>query len=114
MALVVNTNMNSLTIENTLSNTNNSVSQSLQKRSSGLRINSAADDPAAVVVALAEWTSGPAEAASTLVAGSVLSAWALVRAVRIAYPDAPTTALGSAFVVGLVSFLPALLARLVV
>jgi flagellin len=46
MALVVNTNMNALTIENTLTNTNNAVSSSLQKLSSGLRINSAKDDPA--------------------------------------------------------------------
>ena len=46
MALVVNTNMNALSIENTLANTNNSVSASLQKLSSGLRINSAKDDPA--------------------------------------------------------------------
>jgi flagellin len=46
MALVVNTNMNALMIENTLANTNNNVSASLQKLSSGLRINSAKDDPA--------------------------------------------------------------------
>jgi len=46
MALVVNTNMNALVIENTLTNTNNQVSSSLQKLSSGLRINSAKDDPA--------------------------------------------------------------------
>jgi flagellin len=46
MALVVNTNMNALTIENTLTNTNDAVSSSLQKLSSGLRINSAKDDPA--------------------------------------------------------------------
>jgi flagellin len=46
MGLVVNTNMNALSIENTLSNTNNSVSASLQELSSGLRINSAKDDPA--------------------------------------------------------------------
>lgn len=51
MALVVNTNMNALTIENTLSNTNASVSSSLQKLSSGLRINSAADDPAGYAIA---------------------------------------------------------------
>jgi flagellin len=51
MALVVNTNMNSLTIENMLSNTNNSVSTSLQRLSSGLRINSAADDPAGYAIA---------------------------------------------------------------
>jgi flagellin len=46
MALVVDTNMNALIIENTLTNTNNQVSSSLQKLSSGLRINSAKDDPA--------------------------------------------------------------------
>ena len=46
MALVVNTNMNALMIENTLTNTNTQVSSSLQKLSSGLRINSARDDPA--------------------------------------------------------------------
>jgi flagellin len=38
--------MNALVIENTLTNTNNQVSSSLQKLSSGLRINSAKDDPA--------------------------------------------------------------------
>jgi len=49
--LVVNTNMNSLMIENTLSNTNAAVSSSLQKLSSGLRINSAQDDPAGYAIA---------------------------------------------------------------
>jgi flagellin len=49
--LVVNTNMNALTIENTLSNTNASVSSSLQKLSSGLSINSAQDDPAGYAIA---------------------------------------------------------------
>jgi flagellin len=51
MALVVNTNMNSLTIENILNNTNNNISTSLQRLSSGLRINSAADDPAGYAIA---------------------------------------------------------------
>jgi flagellin len=51
MALVVNTNMNALTIENSLTNTNNSVSSSLQKLASGLRINSAKDDPAGHAIA---------------------------------------------------------------
>lgn len=51
MSLVVNTNMNALTIENTLDNTNSSVSSSLQKLSSGLRINSAQDDPAGFAIA---------------------------------------------------------------
>jgi len=49
--LVVNTNMNSLMIENTLSNTNAAVSSSLQKLSSVLRINSAQDDPAGYAIA---------------------------------------------------------------
>ena len=51
MALVVNTNMNALMIENTLTGTNNSVSSSLQKLSSGLRINSAKDNPAGYAIA---------------------------------------------------------------
>jgi flagellin len=49
--LVVNTNMNALMIENTLSGTNASVSSSLQKLSSGLSINSAQDDPAGYAIA---------------------------------------------------------------
>ncbi len=49
--LVVNTNMNALTIENILANTNSSVSSSLTKLSSGLRINSAKDDPAGYAIA---------------------------------------------------------------
>jgi flagellin len=49
--LVVNTNMNSLMIENTLSNTNSEVSASLQKLSSGMSINSAQDDPAGYAIA---------------------------------------------------------------
>jgi flagellin len=43
--------MNSLTIENTLTTTNSAVSSSLQKLSSGLRINTAADDPAGFAIA---------------------------------------------------------------
>ena len=49
--MVVNTNMNALTIEDTLSNTNAAVSSSLQKLSSGLSINSAQDDPAGYAIA---------------------------------------------------------------
>ncbi|MGA2228793.1 MAG: flagellin [Syntrophobacteraceae bacterium] len=49
--MVVNTNMDALTIENILSNTNSAVSGSLTKLSSGLRINSAADDPAGYAIA---------------------------------------------------------------
>ncbi|MDR3553193.1 MAG: flagellin [Syntrophobacteraceae bacterium] len=51
MALVVNTNMNALTIENTLGQTNSTVSKDLMQLSSGLRINSAADDPAGHAIA---------------------------------------------------------------
>jgi flagellin len=43
--------MDALTIENILSNTNSAVSSSLTKLSSGLKINSAADDPAGYAVA---------------------------------------------------------------
>ncbi len=49
--LVVNTNMNAVNIESILSNTNGAVSSSLEKLSSGLRINTAADDPAGYAVA---------------------------------------------------------------
>ena len=51
MALIVNTNMNALMVENALTNTNNAISSSLQKLSSGLKINSAQDDPAGFAVA---------------------------------------------------------------
>jgi flagellin len=51
MALVVNTNMPSLTIENLLNNTNNSLNNDLTQLSSGLRINSAEDDPAGYAIA---------------------------------------------------------------
>jgi len=47
----INTNMDALAIENTLSNTNSAVSSSLQKLSTGLNINSAADDPAGYAIA---------------------------------------------------------------
>jgi flagellin len=43
--------MDALAIENTLSNTNSAVSSSLQKLSTGLNINSAADDPAGYAIA---------------------------------------------------------------
>jgi hypothetical protein len=49
--LVVNTNMNSLLIENMLANAQTQVSSSLQKLSSGLRINSAQNDPAGFAIA---------------------------------------------------------------
>ena len=46
MSLTVNTNMASLTAQRNLANSTMSLNQSLQRLSSGLRINSAADDPA--------------------------------------------------------------------
>ncbi|MGO8942933.1 MAG: flagellin [Syntrophobacteraceae bacterium] len=49
--MVVNTNMDALRIENTLSNTNAAVSTSLTQLSTGLSINSAADDPAGYAIA---------------------------------------------------------------
>ncbi len=51
MALVVNTNMDALTIENVVGQTNDVVSKDLLQLSSGLRINSAADDPAGYAIA---------------------------------------------------------------
>ncbi len=51
MALVVNTNMPSLTIENLLNTTNNNLNNDLTQLSSGLRINSAQDDPAGYAIA---------------------------------------------------------------
>ena len=51
MALRINTNLNALQIQNNLTNTNNKVSNSLQRLSTGLRINSAKDDAAGYAVA---------------------------------------------------------------
>lgn len=50
MSFSVNTNTSALTAYNQLSNTQNDLSKSLQKLSSGLRINSAADDAAGLTV----------------------------------------------------------------
>jgi flagellin len=51
MGLKVNTNVNALQILNAMDNTNNAVSQSLQRLSSGLRINSAKDDASGFAIA---------------------------------------------------------------
>ncbi len=51
MGLVVNTNMDALTIENVVSQTNDVVSKDLLQLSSGLRINTSADDPAGYAIA---------------------------------------------------------------
>lgn len=50
MAFSVNTNTSALTAYNQLANTQNNLAKSLQKLSSGLRINSAADDAAGLTV----------------------------------------------------------------
>ena len=51
MGLKVNTNVNALQILNTMDNTNSEVSNSLQRLSSGLRINSAKDDASGFAIA---------------------------------------------------------------
>ncbi|MDA8381591.1 MAG: flagellin [Betaproteobacteria bacterium] len=51
MPIYVNTNIASLIAQNNLSNSQASLQTSLQRLSSGLRINSAADDPAGLAVA---------------------------------------------------------------
>src|SRR5450631_1664956 len=51
MSLVLNTNYNSLNAQRNLSTSQAALSQSLQRLSSGLRINSAADDAAGLAIA---------------------------------------------------------------
>jgi flagellin len=51
MSLVLNTNINSLNAQNNLAGSQASLAQSLQRLSSGLRINSAADDAAGLAIA---------------------------------------------------------------
>ena len=50
MASIINTNISSLTAQRNLSNTQTSLSQSIQRLSSGLRINSAKDDAAGLAI----------------------------------------------------------------
>src|SRR6202142_2517487 len=50
MSLVLDTNINSLNAQNNLSGSQASLSQSLERLSSGLRINSAADDAAGLAI----------------------------------------------------------------
>src|SRR5260370_15747781 len=50
MSLVLNTNINSLNAQNNLSGAEASLSQALQRLSSGLRINSASDDAAGLAI----------------------------------------------------------------
>ena len=69
--------------------------------------------PAAVIVALAAWVHGAAQVAAILVVGSLLSAAALARALRLAYPEAGGR-FGPALAAGVVAFAPVLAARVVV
>jgi hypothetical protein len=69
--------------------------------------------PAAAIVGLAAWLPEPERTASVLAVGSLLSGWALVRAVRIVRPEADGST-AAALAVGVVAFLPAVLVRVVV
>ena len=50
MSLVLNTNIDSLNAQNSLTSSGNSLSTALQQLSSGLRINTAADDAAGYAI----------------------------------------------------------------
>lgn len=50
MSVVINTNVDALKIQSILTNSTNKLSQSMQRMSSGLKINSAADDAAGTVI----------------------------------------------------------------
>ena len=50
MAVVINTNVDSLKIQNILSGSTSKMSQSMQRMSTGLKINSAKDDAAGSVI----------------------------------------------------------------
>lgn len=52
MSIVVNTNVNALLAQNYLVNNQAGLSQAMQRLSSGLRINDAADDPAGLAIAV--------------------------------------------------------------
>lgn len=51
MSIVINTNVNSLLAQNYLTNNEAGLSQAMQRLSSGIRINSASDDPAGIAIA---------------------------------------------------------------
>jgi len=51
MSIVINTNLDALKIQGTLTNSTNGLSQSMQRMSSGLKINSSKDDAAGTVIA---------------------------------------------------------------
>ncbi|HZP81563.1 MAG TPA: flagellin, partial [Chthonomonadaceae bacterium] len=50
MGLQINTNVTALNALRNLNNVSNAVSSSIEKLSSGLRINRAADDPAGLII----------------------------------------------------------------
>jgi len=50
MAATINTNINSLTAQRNLTTSQSALSQSIQRLSSGLRINSAKDDAAGLAI----------------------------------------------------------------
>ena len=50
MSVVINTNVDALKVQNILTSSTNKLSQSMQRMSSGLKINSAADDAAGTVI----------------------------------------------------------------
>lgn len=50
MSVIINTNVDSLKVQSTLTNATNSLSKSMQRMSSGLKINSAKDDAAGTVI----------------------------------------------------------------
>lgn len=71
MSIVVNTNVNSMMVRQNLSNAASGVSQSLQRLSSGSRINSAADDAAGLTIStsLTAQTNGAATATTNTQSG---------------------------------------------
>jgi len=52
MAIVVNTNVTSLLAQNDLTTNQAGLTQAMERLSSGLRINDAADDPAGLAIAV--------------------------------------------------------------
>src|ERR1035438_3397927 len=75
MSLVLNTNIDSLMAQNSLASSGNSLATSLQQLSSGLRINTAADDAAgyAIVQGMTSQIGGLNQAAQNANAGVSLT-----------------------------------------
>lgn len=75
MSLSVNTNVASLTAQNSLQSSQNSLNTSLQRLSTGLQINSAADNPAALVTSSlqASQISGLQQSITNIQTGSALA-----------------------------------------